>query len=132
VQGIARPYANRFSDVLDFFKQEGHPGEMVLSFDPEFPLRFYTQLTVIDGRLTVPPNGRLPEWILASSASGLTMRKPVALPDFLKPYYETITIPVRDSFWADSIPEPDNYQYQSARRRVPFTIYRLKTGTKKN
>jgi hypothetical protein len=129
VQGIARPYTDRFADVLDFFKREAHPGEMVMSFDPEFPLRFYTPLAVCDGVLMAPPKGRLPDWILPSSASGVVAQDPVALPDFLKPHYETITIPVHDSLKGDGIPEPDAYQYQSVQARVPFIIYKLRAGT---
>jgi hypothetical protein len=128
VQGIAVPYTNRFADVLDFFKREAHPGEIVMSFDPEFPLRFYTRLAVIDSVLMAPPKGRLPEWILPDSASGVVAQDAVILPDFLKPYYETITIPVHGSIKGDSIPEPDIYQYQSVQTRVPFIIYKLRAG----
>ena len=129
VQGLARPYADRFTDVLDFFKQEAHPKQMVLSFDPEFPLRFYSQLAVIDGVLMAPPKGRLPEWILPSSASGVVVQDAVALPDFLKPFYRTITISVHDSVRGDSIPEPDSYRYHSVQVRAPFILYRLNAGT---
>ena len=128
VQGVALPYADRFADVLDFFKQEAQPGEIVLSFDPEFPLRFYTQLAVIDGVLMTPPKGHMPRWILPASASGVMAQDSVALPDFLNPYYETITLSVHDSARGDSIPEPDAYQYQSVQTRAPFIIYKLKTG----
>lgn len=129
VQGIAVPYADRFADVVDFFRREAHPGDMIMSFDPEFPLRFYTQLAVIDGVLMAPPKGRLPEWILPNSASGVVAQDTVALPDFLKPHYELITLPVHDSVKGDSVPEPDIYQYRSVPVRVPFIIYKLKAGT---
>jgi hypothetical protein len=128
VRGMATPYTDRFTDVLEFFKQEARPRQMVLSFDPEFPLRFYTQLAVIDGVLMAPPKGRLPDWILPSSASGVMAQEAVALPDFLKPLYEMITIPVHDSLRGDSIPEPDIYQYQSVPTRVPFILYKLNAG----
>jgi hypothetical protein len=75
-----------------------------------------------------PPKGRLPEWILPDSASGVVAQDAVILPDFLKPYYETITIPVHGSIKGDSIPEPDIYQYQSVQTRVPFIIYKLRAG----
>jgi len=129
VQGIAAPYTDRFADVVEFFKREARPRQMVLSFDPEFPLRFYTQLAVIDGVLMAPPKGRLPDWILPSSASGVVAQEAVALPDFLKSHYETITIPVHDSIKGDSIPEPDAYQYQSVQSRVPFVLYKLNADT---
>ena len=129
VKGLSAPYTDRFADVVDFFGREAHPGDMIMSFDPEFPLRFYTRLAVIDGVLMAPPKGRLPEWILPDSASGVVAQDTVVLPDFLKPHYETITIPVHDSIKGDSIPEPDAYQYQSVQTRAPFIIYKLKAGT---
>jgi len=128
-RGTARPYADQFSDVLAFFKQQAQPGEIVLSFDPEFPVEFYTSLAVIDGVLMAPPKGHMPRWILPSSASGVVAQAPVVLPDFLRPYYEPVTLRVHDSVRGDSIPEPDVYQYQSASNFVPFLIYRLNTGT---
>ena len=127
LHGIATPYPERLADVVDFFKREAHPKDMIMSFDPEMPLRFYTRFAVIDGVLVAP--GRLPEWILPNSASGIYVQEPVALPDFLKPYYETITIQVHDSVRWGSIPEPDIYQYQGVQTRVPFVIYHLKAGT---
>jgi hypothetical protein len=129
VRGIGRPYDDRLTDVLEFFKREAHPGELVMSFDPEFPLRFYTPLAVIDGGLMAPPKGRLPGWILPGSASGVVAQEAVALPDFLKPHYNAITITVHDSVLGGSIPEPDVYQYQSAPVRAAFTIYRLNPVT---
>jgi hypothetical protein len=128
LRGLSALYTDRFSDVVDFFNREARPGESVLTFDPDFPLMFYTPLVVINGHIMGPPEGQLPAWILPDSASGVVAQETVALPDFLKPRYETITIPVHDSVQAGSVPEPDIYQYQSARTRVPFTIYKLKSG----
>lgn len=128
VEGLAAPYADRFADVLDFFKRQAHPGEKVLTFDPDFPLMFYTQLVVINGHIMGPPEGQLPDWILPNSASGVVAQEPVALPDFLRPHYEMITIPVHDSVQAGSVPEPDIYQYHSVPARTPFIIYKLKAG----
>ncbi|MGA2240779.1 MAG: hypothetical protein ABSH11_01900 [Verrucomicrobiota bacterium] len=128
VGGMAAPYTNRFADALAFFKMHAHPGERVLSFDPEFPLVFYTQLRIIDVRMMAPAAEQLPEWILPSSASGVVVQDGGALPKFLKPRYEMITIPVHDSPRCDSVPEPDLYQYQSVQARAPFIIYKLKAG----
>ncbi|MGA2179978.1 MAG: glycosyltransferase family 39 protein [Verrucomicrobiota bacterium] len=125
-EGLAAPYTDRFADVLDFFKSQAHPGEKVLTFDPDFPLMFYTQLVVIDGHIMGPPEGQLPDWILPNSASGVVAQESVALPEFLRPHYEMITIPVHDSVQAGSVPEPDIYQYRSVPARVPFTIYKLR------
>ena len=99
-----------------------------MSFDPEFPLMFYTPLIVVDGNLMAPAKDRLPDWIFPQPASGVVAQAPVPLPDFLKPHYETVTIQVRNSILGDGIPEPDLYQYQTAPARVPFVIYRLKNS----
>jgi hypothetical protein len=129
VEGLVAPYTDRFADVLDFFKIQAHPGERVLTFDPDFPLMFYTQLVIINGHIMGPPEGQLPDWILPNSASGVVAQEPVALPEFLRPHYEMITIPVHDSVQAGSVPEPDIYQYHSVPARVPFILYKLKADT---
>ena len=128
VHGIAAPYTNRFADVLDFFQRQAHPGERVLTFDPDFPLIFYTHLGIIDGRIMAPAGGRLPDWILPASPSSVVTQEAVALPEFLKPHYEKVTILVHDSVLGDGIPEPDSYQYQTVQARVPFIIYKLNAG----
>jgi 4-amino-4-deoxy-L-arabinose transferase-like glycosyltransferase len=129
VSGMSSPYSDRFTDVLDFFKTHAHRGETVLSFDPEYPMIFYTPLVVIDGQLMIPPPGKLPDWILPSPASGLVARPPVALPDYLKSHYRLITIPVHDSVPGGSMPEPDYYEYKTAKTFVPFFIYQLNEPT---
>jgi hypothetical protein len=123
--GVTEPYADRFADALDFFKKQAQPGQHVLSFDPEFPLIFYTEIGVIDGRIAPPPSDVLPDWILPVSVSGDLTREPVVLPDSLKSHYTLITIPVHDSGMLDSVPEPDLYQYRMPATSVPFLIYQL-------
>jgi 4-amino-4-deoxy-L-arabinose transferase-like glycosyltransferase len=128
VEGLVRPYTNRFAGVLEFFKAHARPGEKVLVSDPEFPLIFYTPLGIIDGRMMAPAPGQLPDWILPASASGIAAPDGGALPEHLKPRYEMITISVPDSLEGDSIPEPDLYQYRTAPTMTPFVIYRLRAG----
>jgi 4-amino-4-deoxy-L-arabinose transferase-like glycosyltransferase len=128
VRGLVPPYADRFTDVLDYLKPGQQPGKMVLSFDPEFPLMFYTPLTVVDANLMGPAQGRLPDWIFPLPASGVVAQPPAGLPDFLKPHYETVTVDVHDSPLGDGVPEPDLYLYQTATHRRPFVIYRLKAN----
>jgi len=128
VQGMSHPYDNQLSVVMDYLKAKAAPGEMLMSFDPELPLQFYTPLAIVDGRLSAPPKGRLPEWFLPQSASGVQARDPIPLPDFLKPYYSPATILVPGTILGDSIPEPDIYQYLTATNQVPFVLYRLKTA----
>jgi hypothetical protein len=129
VEGITGSYTDRFADVSAFFNQRARPGQTVLSFDPEFPLRFYTSLAVIDARLMGPPEGNLPDWILPVSASGIGRQVSFDLPESLKSHYDDITISVHNSIPADNFPEPDYYQYQSTRTFAPFVIYKLKHQT---
>ncbi len=118
------PYEDRLTDVLKFFKEQGHARDALVSWDPEFPLAFYTSFKITDARLVSP--GQLPIWILPESVAGLANQKPVELPDSLKPYYEKITLTAHDSPKADNVPEPETYQFLSARTLTPFTIYKLK------
>ncbi|HTR41575.1 MAG TPA: glycosyltransferase family 39 protein, partial [Pseudomonadales bacterium] len=141
-----RPYDDRFSDVCKFFKAQAQPGQTLMSWDAEFPLIFYTPLKVINVRLAPPPSHPLPDWILLESPSVIFSQPPVDFPDFLKPYYDTITLTVHDSIRADNtpvtqnglsvltvttvagnIPDPDSYQYQTGKIMSSFVIYKLKT-----
>ena len=128
VAGVSRPYSDRFTDVLDFFKSHAHPGETVLSFDPEFPITFYTPLVVINDRIMGPPEGKLPDWILPSPASGVVAQAPAQLPDLFS-HYTLITIPVHDSRLGDSVPEPEYYRYKTVQNLAPFLIYQLNANT---
>lgn len=129
IYGVQSPYENRFSGVLKYLKANAHPGDVLISWDPELPLVFYTRLKVVDARLEMPPSHRPPDWILPQSAAGDINRDPIPLPDSLKPYYKKITLTVHDSPRVDDIPEPDVYQYQTTRATVPFVIYRLNSPT---
>jgi 4-amino-4-deoxy-L-arabinose transferase-like glycosyltransferase len=129
VSGIRVPYADRFTDVLDFFKTHARPGETVLSFDPEYPMIFYTPLVVVNGLIMAPPPGKLPDWILPSTASGVVHQAPVPVPDYFKSHYRLITIPVHDSVLGDSMPEPDYHEYKTTDTLVPFVIYQLNEHT---
>src|SRR6266568_838887 len=105
IRGLNENYADRFTDVRDFFYKEAHAGQAVWVPDPEFPLIFYTGLKVIDGRLKTPES--LPDWILPESASGLSNERLLAIPDSVKPYYDVIRIRVHNSDRLDNVPEPD-------------------------
>jgi hypothetical protein len=125
VSGIRAPYADQFTDVLDFFKTHAHPGETVLSFDPEYPLIFYTPLAIINGQFMAPPPGKLPDWILPVTASGILTREPVPVPDSIKSHYRLITISAHDSALGDSMPEPEHHRYKTVKTFTPFAIYQL-------
>jgi hypothetical protein len=122
IGGLKQSYADRFTDVRDFFVKEAMPGQTVWVRDPEFPLIFYTGLQIIDARLRIPEN--LPDWILPQSASGLSDQNTLTPPDSIKSYYEAISIRVHDSDRLDNVPEPDCYQYRSTEKTTDFLIYR--------
>ena len=127
VAGLFPPYADVSSTVVEYLQNNSSPGQRLLTFAPEFPLQFYTHLSVIDGRLNPPGDGQLPDWYESRSASAI-VQEPVPLPEFMKPYYERVEIPVPDASAAGSIPQPGIYQYQTATDKVLFVIYRLKTS----
>jgi Dolichyl-phosphate-mannose-protein mannosyltransferase len=119
------PYQDRLTDLLKFFGDHARPGDTLLSWDPEFPLAFYSHLKVIDGRLTPDPFHPLPDWVLPQSATGDLYEKH-ELPDALKSRYEKITLTVHNSTQVDTIPEPEAYELQTAASMAPFVIYKLK------
>ncbi len=126
VMGILLPYEDRFTDVLKFFNQPAHPGDIVVSWDHEFPLMFYTPMRVTNADLPMPPLPRWPDWILPESLSNVFDRPPVELPGFAKAYYERIVLTVHNSPRVDNLPEPDCFQSESTESMVPFIIYKLK------
>lgn len=119
------PYEDRLTDLLKFIGDNAKPGDTLLSWDPEFPLAFYTHLKIIDGRLTRDPFHPLPNWILPESATGDLYQKH-ELPDALKSHYERIDLNVHNSTQVDTIPEPEAYGLQTASSMKPFVIYKLK------
>jgi dolichyl-phosphate-mannose-protein mannosyltransferase len=118
------PYEDRLSDLLKFFREQAHPGDVLVSWDPELPLAFYTKLKVVDARLASPVHS-LPRWILPESATG-NLNEKYELPGTLKPYYEKMTLTVHNSFQVDNIPEPEAYELQTAISMSPFVVYKLK------
>ena len=119
------PYEDRLTDLLKFFGDHARPGDTLVSRDPEFPLAFYTHLTIVDARLTRDPFHPLPDWVLPASATG-DLDERNNLPDSLKPRYEKITLSVHNSTQVDTIPEPEAYELQTAGSMAPFVIYKLK------
>jgi hypothetical protein len=119
------PYEDRLTDLLKFFQDNARPGDTVLSWDPEFPLAFYTHLKIVDGRLRRDPFQPLPNWMLPESATGDLYQKH-ELPYALRFHYEKITLSVHNSTQVDTIPEPEAYELQTAGSMTPFVIYKLK------
>ena len=119
------PYENRATDLLKFFGQNAQPGDILLSWDTEFPLEFYTHLKIVDGRLNSDPFHPLPNWILPESATGVLSDRH-ELPDALKTRYEKIIVAVHNSMREDTVPEPEAYALQPTASMSPFVIYKLK------
>ncbi len=126
VFSAALPYQDRLTDLLRFFKAQARPGEVLASWDPEFPLAFYTGLKVVDARLAPDPFHPLPDWILPESANGDPNRRHNELPDRVKAHYERIVLMVHGSPPMDNIPEPEAFQLQTAEATSAFIIYKLK------
>jgi hypothetical protein len=124
VEGLNQNYADRFTDVRDFFSREARPEQSVVVRDTEFPLIFYTGVKIIDARLGRPDF--LPDWILPESASGTLEQRPIPIPAFVSSQYDRTFIKVHDSDRMDNVPEPDCYQYYSTPTFVDFPIYRKK------
>jgi Dolichyl-phosphate-mannose-protein mannosyltransferase len=119
------PYEDRLTDLLKFFGDQARPGDTLVSWDPEFPLAFYTHLKIIDARLTADPFRPLPDWVLPESATG-DLNQKHELPDTLKSHYEKITLSVHNSQQVDTIPEPEAYELETAGSMSPYVIYKLK------
>lgn len=122
------PYEDRLTDLLAFFGKNARPGDVVVSWDPEFPLAFYTRLKIVDARLRPIPREPLPRWILPESATGDLNEKHDELPPDSRGHYEKIIVAVHGSTPADNIPEPDAYELETAKTKVPFILYELKDG----
>ena len=118
-------YEDRLTDLLKFFKDNARPGDTLVSWDPEFPLAFYTHFKIVDARLTPDLFHPLPEWVLPESATG-DLNQKHELPDALKSRYEKIILTVHNSTQVDTIPEPEAYELQTAASMAPFVIYKLK------
>lgn len=127
VADITRSYRNSVDDVAAFLRENARPTDTVYVMDPSFPLIFYTDLKIVDGRLHPLEPNRLPEWILSEDTGAVGSKKKAKLTSELAEWYETITIPVRKSRAGDSSPEPRVHMWIQAEERVPFDIYRLNT-----
>ena len=120
------PYEDRLTDLLKFFKKQAQPRQVVVVWDPEFPLAFYTPLKVANAWFPLTSSPRLPDWILPKSVTGDVAEKPFEMPSSLAPYYEKIILVVHDSPQVDNIPEPEAFQHMTAKAMSPFIVYKLK------
>ncbi|MBF0319404.1 MAG: glycosyltransferase family 39 protein [Nitrospirae bacterium] len=130
IRSIATPYSSRLKDVAAFLKKEAAPGESVLAFDSEFPLIFYTDMQIIDGRFTSGRAMSQADWFFPIGPSCVFDMKPDMLPDDLSKDFMPIEIEVHKSKRAGSIADPDKYEYFSPGDKEKFVIYKRIPGTK--
>lgn len=129
VRCITSPYVGRLDDVIEFLKREATPGQSILVYDSEFPLIFYTNMQVIDGRFTAGKTVR-PDWFFPIGPSCVFDMKPDSIPDYLAADFTPLEIEVHRSKRAGSIPDPDKYEYFSTGDKERFVIYKRNTGAK--
>jgi len=120
---ITSKYDNKLEDVVHYLQKNGRPEETIYVTDPEFPLIFYTDMHVIDARFH-PNVTKLPDWILAKSASGIVDLIELKLPATIEKDYELIVLPVHDSPHGDSCPEPGFHIPFTSEKMIDFKIYK--------
>ncbi|WP_420266601.1 glycosyltransferase family 39 protein [Candidatus Magnetominusculus dajiuhuensis] len=130
MRSIATPYEGRLDDVAAFLKKEATPNDSILVFDSEFPLIFYTDMRIIDGRFISGRDMPPPDWFFPIGPSCVFDMKPDNIPDYLSKDFTPIEIEVHKSKRAGSIPDPDKYEYFTAKEKEKFVIYRRNSGTK--
>jgi hypothetical protein len=128
IDEIGHQYVNRTEVVVNFLNRQAPSTQTAFSFDPEFPLMFYTRLRILDGRFT---DGRLPdpapEWIFAQSASGVLEQESVVLPPAVAPHYERVVLSTPRSRRLGSLPEPDIREHRTAPWGESFVLYRKRS-----
>lgn len=129
IRSIAAPYTCRLNDVIEFLKKEAAPGESILVYDSEFPLIFYTDMQVIDGRFTAGKTVR-PDWFFPIGPSCVFDMKPDSIPGDLSNDFTTLEIEVHKTKRSGSIADPDKYEYFTAADKEKFVIYKRKPEAK--
>ena len=125
ISEVTSDYEDRLEDVVTFFKQNAGPDESVFVLDPEFPLIFYTDMRIVDGRFKRKIYRHdLPDWILTESASGVPSNSAVNLPKSLTRHYKPIIITVHDTPRGGSRPDPHVHTSFTIPRLTKMVIYR--------
>ena len=123
-RSITRPYDEPLDAAIEFFNDAASPGDRVWVPDPEFPLIFHTQLSVIDARLHPRLPSPPPEWILPVTVSGVSKRKRLRLPPDWSDRYETIELEIPQARPGHSRPDPNFFQPFSAPGVETLTVLR--------
>jgi hypothetical protein len=122
---ITSEYDNKLADVVHFLRSNARPEETLFVPDPEFPVIFYTGMRVIDARLNpLLYANNLPDWIFPQSTSGTIGIPELKLPEALENDYELIVLPVHDSPYGDSCPEPEVHASFTSDKLIGFKIYK--------
>ena len=125
VRSITTEYLDRFESVLEYFKKEGGEGRTAFVMDPEFPLAFYSDLAIMDGRFYPSlPTDLAPDYFLAVSASGLPERKPIAPPPWVSDRYEEVWLKVPATYRQANRPDPWHHRSFTEKVEEGFLIYR--------
>ncbi len=125
IREITSNYEDRFKDVLCYLRKNANPNESVFVPDSEFPLIFYTDMRVINGRLIKTMNiNDLPDWIFSESASGVIPYSPIQLSAPLLKIYEPITLNVHDTFRSANRPSPEVHVSFTASEMTQLVIYK--------
>ncbi len=128
VREITTPYEDKCENVVTFLRTYGDESESVAMLDPGYPIMFYTNMKVIDGRY---PGNRgeamTADWILTESPCGVIRYPPsvkVDIPESALSFYEKHTLQVRDTPLGASRPDPDTHWGFTASAVKDFTVYR--------
>ena len=93
--------------------------------DPEFPVIFYTGLSVLDARIHKTLPAEPPDWVLPFSASGISQRMRLHVPPAWAPLYDEIELNVPRSKAGGSRPDPHARELFTDPRMETVKIYRL-------
>jgi hypothetical protein len=124
VRSVTSEYTDRLEDAVAFLLREGGPDQTIFSPGPEFPLIFYTDMRVLDGRyrkLVVSET----DWIAPVSVSrrtegGLSLR----IPPYIEDVYEKVTLSVHASPRGGSRPDPDHYAFFTVPQLEQLVFYK--------
>ncbi|MBF0553546.1 MAG: hypothetical protein HQK96_03200 [Nitrospirae bacterium] len=87
-------------------------------------------MQIIDGRFLSGKNIPRPDWFFPVGPSCVFDMKPDNIPDYLSKDFTPLEIEVHKSKRAGSIPDPDKYEYFTAKEKEKFVIYKRNSGTK--
>jgi hypothetical protein len=124
-RSITSGYEDRAGGIVDFLNGQAQPGDTLWVPDPEFPVIFYTGLSVLDARIHKTLPAEPPDWVLPFSASGISQRMRLHVPPAWAPLYDEIELNVPRSKAGGSRPDPHARELFTDPRMKTVKIYRL-------